>query len=386
LGGVLVAAVFGLGIGPVGGAILPGGSVRSGGEPTHASHGWSIQRTPTPEAGGSILYGVACPSPRVCVAAGSTSKTLVERWHGSRWQVQPTPTPKGNVPPDSEFYGVSCTSGRACTAVGYFDHMGSDFTLAGRWNGSRWSDERSPHQGDLSGVSCASGRACTAVGSFYNSGHTLSTLAERWNGSRWSPQRTPNPESAMVGSSLEGVSCTSVRACTAVGAVQKRDGKSRTLVERWNRSRWSIQRTSRLRLGDSAGLHAVSCPSKTACVAVGNHGPLTLVERWNGARWSVQTSPNPHGATTSRLNGVSCSSVNVCTAVGTFDNTAHKGFTLAERWNGSRWSIQRTPNPKSATVASILLGVSCASARTCVAAGAFFKQLGSFTLAERWTR
>jgi hypothetical protein len=81
----------------------------------------------------------------------------------------------------------------------------------------------------------------------------------------------------------------------------------------------------------------VSCASATACTAVGdyNNGTtgVTLAERWNGSTWSIQPTPNPAGAPVSLLNGVSCASATACTAVGGYNNGT-AGVTLAERWNG----------------------------------------------------
>ena len=62
-----------------------------------------------------------------------------------------------------------------------------------------------------------------------------------------------------------------------------------------------------------------------------------------GAGWSVQTTPTPPGADAlSILLSVSCSSAQACTAVG--DHVAGLNRSaVAERWNGTRWAIQRTP-------------------------------------------
>jgi hypothetical protein len=141
------------------------------------------------------------------------------------------------------------------------------------------------------------------------------------------------------------------------------------LVERWNGKRWSIQPTPRLQ-GDLAG---VSCSSETACIAVGQVGiyngydsyERTLVERWNGAKWSVQQTPIV-GAGNSSLSGVSCVSPTACTAVGSQDPGVPRGVPLVERWDGKSWSIQPTPVTQSG---GGLAAVSCTSTRWCMAVG-----------------
>jgi hypothetical protein len=81
----------------------------------------------------------------------------------------------------------------------------------------------------------------------------------------------------------------------------------------------------------------VSCTSATACTAAGFYSnattTVTLAERWNGTTWSIQTTPNPTGGSGSTLDGVSCASAKACTAVGGYNNGT-TGVTLAERWNG----------------------------------------------------
>ncbi len=61
------------------------------------------------------------------------------------------------------------------------------------------------------------------------------------------------------------------------------------------------------------------------------------------------------------LYGVSCTAADQCTAVGRAGGTA-----LAERWDGSTWTVQPTASPASQ---KLLYAVSCPSASTCTATG-----------------
>jgi len=79
----------------------------------------------------------------------------------------------------------------------------------------------------------------------------------------------------------------------------------------------------------------VSCTSAQACTAVGDHGAstspnLTLAERWNGTAWTIQDTPNPVGATASELRGISCISASACTAAGDYFGSRGPPLTLAE--------------------------------------------------------
>ncbi len=55
--------------------------------------------------------------------------------------------------------------------------------------------------------------------------------------------------------------------------------------------------------------------------------------------------PTPALANTGAgLNGVSCTSPSSCMAVGEFTGIGNE-MTLAEAWNGTSWSVVKTPRP-----------------------------------------
>jgi len=149
-----------------------------------------------------------------------------------------------------------------------------------------------------------------------------------------------------------------------------------TLAERWNGTAWAIERTPNPAGSTASALNGVSCTSATACTAVGDYytstNPLPLVERWNGTAWAVQPVPSPSGAKGGDLFGVSCPSASACTAVG-FTNINSLGVTatLAQRWNGTAWATQPTPSLGAAYSGSRLEGVSCPSATWCTATGTY---------------
>ena len=263
---------------------------------------------------------------------------LAERWNGKKWSVLHPIIPAGAAA--SGFNGVSCTSPSACTAVGFVDQASKYLTLVETWNGTRWSVAHTPNPPhsvltELNAVTCASKSACTAVGVQRRNGSVVTmTFAERFNGTKWSTQRTPRP-TGTTASQLSAVSCVAPNACTATGAYQKKDNQSRTLAERWNGTKWSIQNTPNPTKNPNKYLSGVSCTAANACTAAGyTSGPVvwqtTIVEQWNGHKWSVQRSPSP--GSDSELLGVSCTSTSDCTAAGWWEtqNTGPKK-TLVER-------------------------------------------------------
>jgi hypothetical protein len=309
---------------------------------------WSVEPTPSPAGShDSSLSGVSCISATVCTAVGSYDDvTLAEAWNGTKWSVEPTPHPTESK--RSSLSGVSCPSATACVAVGSYDNSAGDpATLAEAWNGTSWVIQPTPHpqttKGSplvrlgLSGVSCTSATACTAVGGYSDLGNNL-TLAEAWNGNTWAIEPTPN----VSGATLSSVSCTSARACTAVGGLS--DGTSFTRVEVWNGETWAMKYGGVASSGeppfsDFAGFLGLSCTSAATCVVVGSSSAGTLAEAWNGKTFNYE----PTAADGVAFLGVSCSSATACTAVGSRDNKAGDTLTLAEAWNGAKWFFEPTP-------------------------------------------
>jgi hypothetical protein len=307
-------------------------------------HHWSIQHPPTPSGtSGSSLSSISCTSSSACIAVGSATigpsgdKTvpLAERWNGSRWRIQRTPTAPAGLR-DGSLVAVSCTSANACTAVArYVTGPGNGAPVAERWNGTTWSIQRVPvpaHSGGtmyLTGVSCSARTSCLAVGNALlpgPQGPTDSVVAERWNGVHWSQHLLPIPAEAS-GASLEAVSCIAPRSCEAAGDALKPQTSpfspptQEPLAERLNGTRWSIQRTPKPAIPNGSWFNGISCTSSAACIAVG-YGPLglkTIAAGWDGQHWSLQHTPALSGSSNAVL-AVACSAAALCTAVGTSNN------------------------------------------------------------------
>jgi hypothetical protein len=210
----------------------------------------------------------------------------------------------------------------------------------------------------------------------------------------WTIQRTPNPSGA-ASSYLSGVACPASHSCLAVGYWSAFLPVGTPLIERWNGRAWKIQTPAKPTGAAHTETESISCTSPRACVAVGyfdtsSGRPMTLAEHWNGRRWTVKATPNPSSAASSFLTSVSCASRRDCVAVGYSNSTPSGGSPLAERWNGRAWKIQRTPTPTGAA-ATELFGVSCGTAGRCEAVGRWRKASGpEMTIAlglkgKRWS-
>jgi hypothetical protein len=305
---------------------------------------WTAQTTPTTNSGGylgaTLTAGVSCTSSSACMAAGfsytaTKSRLLGEGWNGRTWTIQSDSTPAVAGQPA----GISCTWAKDCTAVGT---RSSGMTLAEHWNGRHWSAVTTKHTGALTAASCPATGNCTAVG-WNNAGKAL---AAHWNGKAWSDESPANPQPL---SPLFGVSCPATSFCVAVGSGGTESASAYSmapLAEKWTGGRWTaLTVPDPYSSTDYAELNSVSCISATNCMAVGddiNAGgttDATVAAQWNGTTWTILSTPSP--ATISALYSVSCTSATFCSAVGGGSpSPAGKVSPIAETWNGSTWSLQ----------------------------------------------
>jgi hypothetical protein len=370
-----------------------------------ASSAWAILPINTPSNQSDYLNAVSCSAATACTAVGGRQTgtgtaiiTLAERWNGTAWASEATPTLSGSL--GSQLEGVACPSATACTAVGYsFVSSNKRAPLVERWNGTAWTAQSTAMlptgAGDtiLSGVTCTAATACVAVGSYQLPGQVSRTLAERWTGSSWALQSTRNPKGAQF-SALVAITCMSATACVAVGSYALPGQVEQTLAERWSGVSWAVQKTPNPSGSIGSLLTSVACTAATACTAVGaadNNNVFviqTLAERWNGSSWVIQKTPNPApDGFENDLSGVACTGSKACMAVGSYTHNSFGGDhkTVAESWNGAGWAIRVTPNPAGATQ-NYLNAVECTTAVACIAVGDYVDSGGrSLPLAERYS-
>jgi hypothetical protein len=199
---------------------------------------------------------------------------------------------------------------------------------------------------------------------------------------------------------LTAVSCTSSAACIAVGQT----GSYVPIAERWDGRIWLAQTIPNPSREGQTNLTALSCTSRKNCIAVGYYAPplphsgdegdFPFAERWDGSRWTIQhTPPLPawfdDGRPVAYLSGVSCTSSTDCIAVGNYSSHSQAASTmpLAEHWDGTNWTVQNTalpPNPPLDAIGSggSLDAVSCVSSADCTAVGHVASAGGTF--AEHW--
>jgi len=155
-----------------------------------------------------------------------------------------------------------------------------------------------------------------------------------------------------------------------------------------------------------SGLNAMAAVSSTDIWAVGafTKDPTslqvtTLIEHWDGTRWSLVSAPHdaastPSGLPGALLSGVAATSGHDVWAVGAVaratkdDNGNQQDLdqTLAEHWDGRRWSVVPTPDDSPDDT---LVGVSARSSSDVWAVGTSNHTVGPDArfvtpLAEHW--
>lgn len=347
---------------------------------------WSL--TASLPHGSEAANGMSCTASTACTSVGSyrditaaAAGAFAERWNGTSWAVQTTPSPTGAS--ESRLQAVSCASSTACTAVGsYVERSGVTRTLAESWNGTTWSlqtsaDPAGARSSVLNGVACASTSACTAVGSYVDSSGVTRTLAESWNGTTWS---LLSPNAPGRSSRFLGVACPEAEGCVAVGDYVEASGTTKSLVERHTLlTAWETQTSVDPSGATSTSLKGIACVRASDCTAVGTYTERsgvgkTLAENWSGRAWSMQTTANPVGARAGVLMAVSCPRSSACSAVGSYE-TEGRTLNLAEVWNGRAWSIQTSPN-QAGSRSNGFTSVVCSGATTTCKAGSTYTKAG----------
>jgi len=204
----------------------------------------------------------------------------------------------------------------------------------------------------------------------------------------WKIQTTQNPHGSSETDEFRGVSCWAATGCDAVGMNTNPEDEIIGLVERWNGSGWAVQSTPKSTGAKEDNLESVACRSASECeatgyaeVAEGKH--VTLAERWNGTAWSVQSTPTK--GNDSNLVSVSCASASECVASGFYLSSAGKQAALVELWNGKEWKILTTATLPKEDEQSWLESISCPSSKHCTAVGAVVTTLnGIVPLAESY--
>jgi hypothetical protein len=118
-----------------------------------------------------------------------------------------------------------------------------------------------------------------------------------------------------------------------------------------------------------SSLHGVQATAADDVWTVGTHAGATLIEHWDGSSFTVVDSPNRRGRDNT-LESVDAAAANEAWAVGHADVTDLIGAkTLIEHWDGSAWTIVRSPSRGDRSTVNNLTGVAAVAADNVWAVG-----------------
>jgi photosystem II stability/assembly factor-like uncharacterized protein len=256
------------------------------------------------------LEGIACRSVDACVAVGGGGAVFTTSDGGGHWSSHSSGTTKA-------LNAVTCAGPSTCYAVG-----DGGTALKSTDGGAIWSSQASNTSEPLYGVSCPSATTCVAVG-------RAGTLRATTNGATWTAQTSTNTER------LHAVSCPSTTACFAAG------DSGRLMRTTDGGANWTFS------FGTPPGIQGntfagAACPTASACVLVGKHDPTLATYGPNDSAGAAVTTTSDGGSsyagqdpkTRNPLAGVSCPTATACFAVG------ERGTLLRTTNGGTSWSSQ----------------------------------------------
>jgi hypothetical protein len=280
---------------------------------------------------------------------------LIEHWNGQAWSIVPNPV---DEPADTQLRGVAAISADDVWAVGWTTFPNG--TLIEHWDGAQWSVISSPSEsdGELWATTAVSSTNVWAVGE-----GNFQALAEHWDGHRWSVVNSASIKGEL--NILQSISALNANDIWAVGFYSRPDPN--VLAEHWNGAKWKLAKVPKKFFASL--FSSVTAVASNDVWAVGYENTSkdrvlrTLIEQWNGNDWRVVPSPNkdPKGSAYQQnnwLDAVVAESPTDVWAVGYW--TYWQPLTLFERWDGTRWTVQRGPGgleSKDRSAESQLLGI-----------------------------
>jgi hypothetical protein len=150
---------------------------------------------------------------------------------------------------------------------------------------------------------------------------------------------------------------------------------AKLLAEHWNGTRWSTLASPPPPASRFGYLFSVSC-YPGGCMAVGfattqpayDGSAESIAEQWDGTRWTTLSTPAPSQSYSWSLDGLSCTSSSDCMAVGSMGTQTSADGTLAEHWDGSVWTLSPPPAGQHRSGPD-LEAVSCPTVGMCMAVG-----------------
>jgi len=299
----------------------------------YQSGAWTSHTAVTPSGFEEDMTAIACPSVNFCIAGSSGGATVTWSSGTHTWTSAGSPT--------SSIAAVSCFSDTSCYAASSSSAEVIHYS-AGSWG----SPVTLPNTNPIVTLSCSVGTTfCLAT-----DGTRYTTL----DSGTWST-------SALISiiTVINGVSCDpGLIYCLGAGSGGAPPGD----ILGFNTDHWGGSTSI---ANGTPALGAISCASKTFCVALPTLSPSSSPVGdagyvWNGTNWTSSTIDN---RTYGRLDSISCPSAKFCAAVDS------SGYSTT--YNGTSWRapVSTVPTIQGGPSVITLDAVSCSSASFCVAVG-----------------
>jgi len=217
----------------------------------------------------------------------------------------------------------------------------------------------------FNGVACASPNQCIGVGDVASS--VKSGVAAPLNPA--TGDLSIGRSLQLIGSSgfLNGVSCPSGSACLAVG---ENPDETKGIAVPLNPDTATVRGGQELHVISGIVMAGVACASRKECLAVGHDssgsGVTAALNPTTGAILRGQSVQNIPGTGGVGLEGVACPSANSCVAVG---ENSGRSAGVAVALNPATGAIRRGQRIQDVTRKGILLDVACPSTTVCLAVG-----------------
>jgi hypothetical protein len=183
------------------------------------------------------------------------------------------------------------------------------------------------------------------------------------------------------GPGLSAITCESANSCLAIGSYTTVDGEE-GLIERLAKGIWNTEEAPLPANAATAAnqqdvtLDAVVCPGGS-CVAVGQYVVAStgdqpgLIEILSGTTWTPIAAPVPANGVTGRgaiLYAITCMSAASCVAVGAYSANTPGG--LIDTLSAGTWTATAAPVPAGGN-GVYLDSIACPATDSCVAIGGY---------------
>lgn len=198
-----------------------------------------------------------------------------------------------------------------------------------------------------------------------------------------------SPDLTSFPATLWSVAADSPSDVWAVGYTGDGCCNSTPIALHWNGKRWESTHPLEVPGKTSTQLYGVAVLGPRDVWAVGSStdssGIVTLAEHWNGKKWTIVETPNPDGASSTGLIELAGDAPDDLWAVGSsYNGSTSKDEALALHWDGTTWTLSDALSPDESAWAP-LRGVALAKSGP-LAVGEYQDSTAGYTaLAEQYS-